>query len=90
LDPNRRVHVPYSSSLDPLDFYARIFHRYILITISKILASIAGLEYAFTKTPKNMRSLVMLIFLFMSAISSAIVEGFVGEFALFSIDPSPH
>jgi len=50
---------------------------YILIAISEILASITGLEYAFTKAPKNMRSLVMSIFLFMSAISSAIGEGFV-------------
>ena len=57
--------------------------RYILIAISEILASITGLEYAFTKAPKNMRSLVVSIFLFMSAVSSAVGEGFVGEFALF-------
>lgn len=50
---------------------------YILIAISEILASITGLEYAFTKAPKNMRSLVMSCFLFMSAISSAIGEAFV-------------
>jgi POT family proton-dependent oligopeptide transporter len=50
---------------------------YILIAISEILASITGLEYAFTKAPKNMRSLVMAVFLFMSAISAAIGEAFV-------------
>jgi len=50
---------------------------YILIAISEILASITGLEYAFTKAPKNMRSLVMAVFLFMLAISSAIGEAFV-------------
>jgi POT family proton-dependent oligopeptide transporter len=50
---------------------------YILIAISEILASITGLEYAFTKAPKNMRSLVMAVFLFMTAISSAIGEAFV-------------
>ncbi|OBZ77984.1 putative peptide transporter ptr2 [Grifola frondosa] len=50
---------------------------YVLIAFSEILASITGLEYAFTKAPKNMRSLVMSIFLFMSAISSAIGEAFV-------------
>jgi len=61
--------------------------RYILIAISEILASITGIEYAFTKAPKNMRSLVMSIFLFTSAVSAAICEGFVGEFAFFSIDP---
>jgi len=56
---------------------------YILIALSEILASITGLEYAFTKAPKNMRSLVMSVFLFMSAISSAIGEAFVS----LSADP---
>lgn len=56
---------------------------YVLIAISEILASITGLEYAFTKAPKNMRSLVMATFLFMSAISSAIGEAFVS----LSADP---
>jgi POT family proton-dependent oligopeptide transporter len=50
---------------------------YILTAISEILASITGLEYAFTKAPKNMRSLVMSIFLFMTALSSALGEAFV-------------
>ncbi|KAF8964521.1 peptide transporter PTR2A [Flammula alnicola] len=56
---------------------------YILIAISEILASITGLEYAFTKAPKNMRSLVMSIFLFMSAVSAALGEAFVS----LSADP---
>jgi len=56
---------------------------YVLIAFSEIFASITGLEYAFTKAPKNMRSLVMSIFLFMSAISSAIGEAFVS----LSADP---
>ncbi|EJD07177.1 PTR2-domain-containing protein [Fomitiporia mediterranea MF3/22] len=50
---------------------------YVLIALSEIFASITGLEYAFTKAPKNMRSLVMGIFLFTSAISSALGEAFV-------------
>ncbi|KIY43855.1 peptide transporter PTR2A [Fistulina hepatica ATCC 64428] len=50
---------------------------YIFIALSEIFASITGLEYAFTKAPKNMRSLVMSVFLFTSAISSAIGEAFV-------------
>ncbi|KAI0084620.1 PTR2-domain-containing protein [Irpex rosettiformis] len=50
---------------------------YVLLAFSEIFASITGLEYAFTKAPKNMRSLVMSVFLFMSAISSAIGEAFV-------------
>lgn len=50
---------------------------YVLIAISEILASITTLEYAFSKAPKNMRSLVMSFNLFMSAISAAIGEAFV-------------
>ena len=50
---------------------------YALIAFSEIFASITGLEYAFTKAPKNMRSLVMSVYLFTSAISSAIGEAFV-------------
>ena len=57
------------------------FHfSYILIAISEIMASITGLEYSFTKAPKNMRSLVMAVFLFMTAIASAIGEAFVCEY----------
>lgn len=56
---------------------------YVLIAFSEILASITGLEYAFTKAPKNMRSLVMACFLFMNALSSAIGEAFVS----LSADP---
>lgn len=51
--------------------------RYVLIALSEIFASITGLEYAFTKAPKNMRSLVMSVFLFMSAVAAAIGEAFV-------------
>jgi POT family proton-dependent oligopeptide transporter len=50
---------------------------YVLIAISEILASITSLEYAFSKAPKSMRSLVMSYNLFMSAISAALGEAFV-------------
>lgn len=56
---------------------------YVLIAFSEIFASITGLEYAFTKAPKNMRSLVMAIFLFTSALASALGEAFVS----LSADP---
>ncbi|GAA6062230.1 hypothetical protein JCM10212_000809 [Sporobolomyces blumeae] len=49
---------------------------YILIALSEIFASITSLEYAFTKAPKNMRSMVMAIGLFTSALSAAIGEAF--------------
>jgi POT family proton-dependent oligopeptide transporter len=50
---------------------------YILIGFSEVFASITGLEYAFTKAPKNMRSLVMALFLFMNAFSSALAQALV-------------
>lgn len=51
---------------------------YILGGISEIFASITSLEYAFTKAPKNMRSIVQAVALFMNAFSSAIGQAFVG------------
>ncbi|KAJ5587998.1 uncharacterized protein N7459_003763 [Penicillium hispanicum] len=56
---------------------------YILGGISEIFASITSLEYAFTKAPRNMRSLVQAVALFMNAISSAIGQALVG----LSADP---
>ncbi|KAI1006283.1 putative peptide transporter [Podosphaera aphanis] len=50
---------------------------FVLIAISEILTSITILEYAFSKAPKNMRSLVTAFGLFMSAISAAVGEAFV-------------
>ncbi|TVY87021.1 Peptide transporter [Lachnellula willkommii] len=49
---------------------------YVLIGISEIFASITSLEYAFSKAPVNMRSLVMAFAMLMSGIASAIGEGF--------------
>jgi POT family proton-dependent oligopeptide transporter len=56
---------------------------YVLIAISEIFASITSLEYAFSKAPRNMRSLVMAFNLFMTTIGAAIGEGFVA----LSADP---
>uniref|UniRef100_A0A0W0FSY4 Putative peptide transporter PTR2A n=1 Tax=Moniliophthora roreri TaxID=221103 RepID=A0A0W0FSY4_MONRR len=50
---------------------------YVLIAISEIFANITGLEYAFTKAPKNMRSLVMALYLFTNAVGSALSEAFL-------------
>ena len=50
---------------------------YVLIGISEILASITGLEYAFTKAPPSMKSLVTSIFLLQNAFGSAIGIGVV-------------
>ncbi|KAF2421251.1 PTR2-domain-containing protein [Tothia fuscella] len=50
---------------------------YVFIAFSEIFASITGLEYAFVKAPQNMRSLVMSMFLFTNAISSALAQALV-------------
>ncbi|KAK7710048.1 hypothetical protein SLS57_008546 [Botryosphaeria dothidea] len=50
---------------------------YVLIGFSEIFASITGLEYAFMKAPHNMRSLVTAVFLFQSAIGSALNQALV-------------
>lgn len=33
---------------------------YLLIAVAEVLASVSGLEYAYTKAPENMRSVVMV------------------------------
>jgi proton-dependent oligopeptide transporter, POT family len=50
---------------------------YVLVSFSEIGASITGLEYAFTKAPKNMRSLVTGVFWFSNAFSSALAQALV-------------
>ncbi|PWW72590.1 PTR2-domain-containing protein [Tuber magnatum] len=45
---------------------------YVLIGLSEIFASITGLEYAFTKAPPSMKSVVMGIFLMQNAFGYAI------------------
>ncbi|TFK59292.1 hypothetical protein BDN72DRAFT_865278, partial [Pluteus cervinus] len=52
---------------------------YILIAFSEIFASITGLEYTFTKGPKNLRSLARSVFLFTLALASALGEALVGR-----------
>ena len=50
---------------------------YVLGATSEIFASITSLEYAFMKAPKNMRSLVQAVSLFMNAFSTALGEALV-------------
>jgi POT family proton-dependent oligopeptide transporter len=50
---------------------------YVLVGFSEIFTSITGLEFAFTKAPRNMRSLVTSYWHFMSAFSNALGQAFV-------------
>jgi POT family proton-dependent oligopeptide transporter len=50
---------------------------YVLVGFSEIFTSITGLEYAFTKAPQNMRSLVTSYWHFMSAFSNALGQALV-------------
>lgn len=50
---------------------------YILVALAEIFSSITGLEYAFTKAPKNMRGLVTGVFWLSQAISAALSQAFV-------------
>ncbi|KDN44259.1 putative PTR2-Di-and tripeptide permease [Tilletiaria anomala UBC 951] len=50
---------------------------YALIALSEIFTSITGLEYAFTKAPGNMKSLVMSLYLFQTALANALGFAFV-------------
>jgi hypothetical protein len=50
---------------------------YLLVAISEILVSITSMEYAFTKAPKNMRSMIQAFALLMGALANVIGEGFL-------------
>ncbi|KAI1478685.1 hypothetical protein K445DRAFT_68644 [Daldinia sp. EC12] len=50
---------------------------YVILALAEICSSITGLEYAFTKAPKNMRGFVTGVFWFSQAFSSAIGQAFV-------------
>jgi POT family proton-dependent oligopeptide transporter len=59
----------------PINVWVQVL-PYIFIGISEIFTNVTSYEYAFSKAPTNMRSLVMSINLFMSAFASAIGQAF--------------
>ncbi|KAH7080634.1 helicase C-terminal domain-containing protein [Paraphoma chrysanthemicola] len=58
--PPNEVHVAYQAP------------AYVLVAMSEILASITGLELAYAKAPRNMKSFIMSLFLLTSAGGSAL------------------
>ncbi|XWX00091.1 hypothetical protein V2A60_008108 [Cordyceps javanica] len=56
---------------------------YVLIALSEVFASITSLEYAYSKAPKNMRSMVQAVALFSVSFGAAIGQAFTG----LSADP---
>ncbi|CAG9940142.1 unnamed protein product [Clonostachys rosea f. rosea IK726] len=60
----------------PINVWAQSL-PYILVGIAEILTNVTSYEYAFSKAPENMKSLVMSVNLFMSAVSAAIGQAFV-------------
>jgi POT family proton-dependent oligopeptide transporter len=62
--------------VSPISVWVQV-GSYALVGLSEIFASVVSLEIAFTLAPKNMRSLVMSVGLFTSAIGSAIQEAFI-------------
>ncbi|KAF5366603.1 hypothetical protein D9758_008971 [Tetrapyrgos nigripes] len=69
-------HATECDEVSPLNVWIQT-GSYVLVGFSEIFASITGLEYAFTKAPKNMRSLVMAMFLLTSAFGAALSEAFL-------------
>ncbi|KAI5449286.1 hypothetical protein NCC49_005148 [Naganishia albida] len=67
----------------PINVWSQV-GSYALIGFSEIFASITILEYAYSKAPKNMRSIVQAIALLTNAIAAAIGE------ALVPLSDDPH
>ncbi|KAF7360979.1 putative peptide transporter ptr2 [Mycena sanguinolenta] len=68
--------VPGTPRVSPLNVWIQA-PAYILIALSEIFASITGFEYAFSKAPENMRSLVTALFMGTGAVSAILAEGFL-------------
>ncbi|KAH7359319.1 peptide transporter PTR2-A [Plectosphaerella cucumerina] len=59
----------------PINVWAQSL-PYVLVGIAEIFTNVSSYEYAFSKAPGNMKSLVMSVNLLMSAISAALGQAF--------------
>jgi POT family proton-dependent oligopeptide transporter len=64
-------------AIAPINVWAQT-GSYVLIALAEVFASITSLEYAYSKAPKNMRSMVQAVALFMTAFSAALGQALVG------------
>ncbi|KAL0254787.1 peptide transporter ptr2 [Diplodia seriata] len=53
---------------------------YLVLAVSEILASVTGLEYAFTNAPASMKSFIMALYLLTTALG-AMIGGLISPFA---------
>lgn len=59
----------------PINVWAQLL-PYMLIGVAELFTNLGSYEYAFSKAPDNMKSLIMSVNLFMSAFAAAIGQAF--------------